>query len=73
MHCSLNNSKYFEFQSTWRHEHNKKKIKNKNITLSEQFQNPIEKGNVDVPTHKYMTVHFSGLILALQWKVTEFN
>ena len=45
-------------------------INNRNTTLSERFQNPIEKSQIEknsIPlTHKYMTAHFPGLVRALQ-------
>ena len=41
-----------------------------NTKLSEQFQNPIEKSSKRVKSkpgaHKYMTIHFTGLVQALQ-------
>ena len=41
----------------------------KNVTLQEQFQNPIEKSQKEaksIPlTHKYTTDHFPGLIQAI--------
>jgi hypothetical protein len=48
-----------------------KKKKEKNTTLSEQFQIPIEKllkkkGKIDTITHQYTTSHFPGLVQALQ-------
>jgi len=42
------------------------KMKNKNTTQSEQFQNQTakiaERGKIDTPTHKYMTTHFLVLL-----------
>jgi len=42
------------------------KMENKNITLSEQFQNTIEnrrkRQHRHPETHKYMTAHFTGLV-----------
>ena len=48
-----------------------RKKKEKNTTLSEQFQIPIEKllkkkGKIDTITHQYTTSHFPGLVQALQ-------
>ena len=49
------------------------KNKNKNTTLSEQLQNPIQisfKQPKSKPvTHKNMTIHFPDLVQALQSKV----
>jgi len=46
------------------------KIKTYNTILSEQFQNPIEKSSkraISKPgAHIYMTIHFPGLVQALQ-------
>ena len=45
-------------------------VKTTNITLSEQYQNQIvksqKKANPIPVAHKYMTVHFPGLVMALQ-------
>jgi len=55
-------------------------LKNKNITLFEQFQNIynrkiVETFSKSIPlnAHTYTTVHFSGLVQALQQKVAGLD
>ena len=57
---------------TFQNKNKDNKIKNKNITLLEQFQNQIEAKSIPL-THIYMTAHFPGLVQALQYKVTVLN
>jgi len=43
------------------------KNKQKNTSQAKQFQNPKEKGQIDIPANIYMTSHFPGLVQVLEW------
>jgi hypothetical protein len=38
------------------------KMKKTSIKKAKQFQNPTEKGKIDIPVNIYMTSHFPGLV-----------
>jgi hypothetical protein len=50
-------------------------MKNKNSTLLEQFQNPVEKSEANsiLLTQKYTTTDFTGLVQTIQKQVTGIN
>ena len=41
-------------------------MKKKKKKKEKQFQNPTEKGKIDIPVNIYMTSHFPGLVQVLE-------